>query len=375
MVIKGKLAPGLAESISTLRVIEIDPHTDSRWEAFVTSHPNGLIYHHPAWLQVLAEAYGYKPVNLACEDAEGRLCGILPLCYNRGLFIGRRFSCLPRTPVSGPLAYDGQTMAVLLQAAVERVREESEAYLQLKVFSSALDGFVDGLVGVPWSVTYVRELPEQLELLRFGNSRNHARIKWAINKASRSGVEVRPAETGRDLQCWYKLYLDTMRRLSVPPRPYRFFEQAWTELQPRGLMRLLLAERHEAGQKRLLAGSVFLTFGQTFFYAFTGWRREDVSLRPNDAIHWQAIHDACAEGYRYYDFGEVESDNEGLADFKSKWGAEVKQLYRYYYPAPRESENGVLASSSRTRQLGSAIWRRLPIPATVLLSKWIHHYF
>src|SRR5713226_4109871 len=98
MVIKGDHAPGLAESISTLRVVEIDPHIDSRWEAFVTSQPNALIYHHPVWLQVIAEVYSYKLVNLACEDAEGRLRGILPLCYNRGLFIGRRFSCLPRTP-------------------------------------------------------------------------------------------------------------------------------------------------------------------------------------------------------------------------------------------------------------------------------------
>src|SRR5262249_56274015 len=106
------------------------------------------------------------------------------------------------------------------------------------------------------------------------------------------------AETERDLRAWYGLYVDTMRWHVVPPRPYRFFEVAWQLLRPRGLLRLLLAEQHEARQSRLLAGSIFLMFGQTVFYAFNGRRREDLSLEPNDAIQWQAIHDAFRRGFR-----------------------------------------------------------------------------
>lgn len=373
-VLREDRSQDVAEASSSLRVVEIDWRTDPRWEAFISAQPNSMIYQHPAWLQVLEEAYGYRPASLACEDASGELRGILPLFYMQGLFTGRRLTSLPRTPVAGPLACDSQAMAVLLQGAVERARGEPGTCLQLKVFSNALDELVGGVVGGPWSATYVLELPERPELLHFGNSRNHSRIRWAINKATRSGVEVHPAETERELRAWYELYLDTMRRLAVPPRPYRFFEVAWARLQPRGLMRLLLAERCEAGRSRLLAGSVFLTFGETFFYAFTGWRREELSLRPNDVVQWQAIHDACAEGYRYYDFGEVDKDNPSLADFKTKWGAELKWLYRYYYPATRELETGVLASNGCVRQLASAFWRRLPIKATVLLSNWLHHY-
>ncbi len=365
----------LAEPVSTLRAIELDSQTDPRWEALVSDLPNGLIYHHPAWLQVLEEAYGYKPVNLACEDANGQLRGILPLFYMRGLFTGRRFASLPRAPVAGPLAYDDQATAILVHAAIERVREERDAQLQLKVSSNALDGLVEGLVGAPWRESYVLELPERPELMRIGSSRNHARIKWAVNKASKLGVEVRPAEAEYELQAWYELYLDTMRWLAVPPRPYHFFEIAWKRLKPRGLMRLLLAKHYEAGRSKVLAGSLFLMFGKTVFYAFTGWRREKRLLRANDIIQWQAIQDACAGGFRYYDLGEVTKDNQGLAEFKSKWNAEPTWLYRYYYPAPRELETSILESRSRAHQIASAVWRRLPIKATVLLSTWAHHYF
>jgi hypothetical protein len=360
---------------STLRVIEIDVQTDPRWEALVTALPRGLIYHHPAWLKVLEEAFDYKPVHLACEDANGDIRGILPLFYKRGLLTGRQFSSLPRTPVAGPLTWDEQATRSLICAALERTSIEQGSQLQIKVLSNALDGLVDQMVGRPWRETYVLELPERPGLLRFGGSRDHARIRWSINKATRLGVEIHPAETERELQAWYKLYLDTMRELAVPPRPYHFFEAAWRQLWSRGLMRLLLAERYEAGQARLLAGSLFLLFGQTVFYAFTGWRREDLSLRPNDVIQWRALHDACEEGFRFYDFGEVTKGNEGLAQFKSKWGAEPRWLYRYYYPAPREVEAGFLDSSGPGRQLMSAAWRQLPLKATALLSDLAHHYF
>jgi hypothetical protein len=366
---------GFSEPVSTLRVIEIDPQTDPRWEALVSSLPNGQIYHHPAWLKVLEEAFSYKPINLACEDAKGQLRGILPLFYMRGLFTGRRFASLPRTPVAGPLAYDDQATAVLVQTAVERVREERGAQLQLKVSSNALDGLVEGVVGTPWRESYVLELPERPELLRIGNSRNHARIKWSVNKATKSGVEILPAESEHELRAWYELYLETMRWLAVPPRPYNFFEISWKRLQPRGLMRLLLARHYEAGRSKVLAGSLFLMFGKTAFYAFTGWRRENQLLRANDALQLKAIQGACADGFRYYDFGEVTKNNQSLAEFKSKWGAEATWLYRYYYPAPRELETGILDSNSRAHQIASNVWRRLPIKATALLSDWAHHYF
>jgi hypothetical protein len=365
----------VAESASNLHVVEVDPQTDLRWEALVASLPDGLIYHHPAWLQVLEEAYSYKPVNLACEDANGQLRGVLPLFYTRGLLTGRRFSSLPRTPVAGPLACYDQALSVLVSAARERARDEPGTQLQFKMLSNALDGLVDGVVSVPWRKTYMLELPERPELLPIGNSQSRSQIKRAVNKATKLGVQVNQAETERELRSWYGLYLDTMRWVAIPPRPYRFFEVAWKRLRPLGLMRLLLAKHYPAGQAKLLGGLLLLMFGQTVFYAFSGWRREDQSLRPNDALHWRAIQDACAEGFRSYDFGEVPKNNQGLAEFKSKWGTQPKWLYRYYYPAPRELDISILDSSSRIHQFAIATWRRLPIEATVLLSDWAHHYF
>lgn len=359
----------------SLRIIEVDCQTDPRWENLVTTLPGGLIYHHPAWLRVLEAAFGYKPIHLACEDDTGHLRGILPLFHLHGLVTGRRLSSLPRTPVAGPLADNDQTLTLLLRAAVERVRAEPGAQLQIKMLSPALDGLVEGVVGAPWRETYRVELPSQPELLHLGSGRNQARIKWALNKASRLGVQVRSAETLRDLREWFALYLDTMRWFSVPPRPFHFFELAWEQLRPQGMMQVLLAECSEAGHRRLLAGSVLLMLGQTVFYAFNGRRRDTLTLRPNDVLQWQAIRDACAGGFRYYDLGEVTENHPSLADFKSKWGAKPQELYRYYYPAPREREIGLLESTSRVGHFAHTLWRHVPLTVTEGLSDWAHRYF
>jgi len=363
------------KSESRLRIIEVDPGRDQRWEALLNSSPDGLIYHHPLWLEVLEEAYRYRPLHLACEDVDGELLGILPLFHTQGLLSGHCFSSLPRTPVAGPLARDDRAMTRLTEAAIERVQTHDGASLQIKLLNNRLDGRVDGLVGTPWRETYQLTLPERPDLLRFGNSRNHAQIKRAVKKAEKQGVEVCQATTENELRTWYDLYLDVMRRVVIPPRPFSFFQIAWQRLHARGLLRLLLAKQHSAGQTKTIAGLLLLMAGETVFYAFSGWRREDQDLRPNDALHWRAIHDACAEGFRYYDFGEVPTNNPGLSEFKSKWGTERKWLYRYYYPAPRESAIALLEGRNPIYQLAQSAWQRLPLKATVVLGEMAHRLF
>jgi CelD/BcsL family acetyltransferase involved in cellulose biosynthesis len=373
---------GVATS-SSLRIVELDPQTDPRWEALMNRLHESVIYQHPAWLGVLEEAYGYTPMHLACEDASGHLRGVLPLFYRRGWRTGRLGASLFDSPMAGPLAYDDQISIALIQAAIERTRTKLGVQFQLKVKSTSLDSLVDSIVGVPLYETYELALPEQPDLLCLDS-----RIKWSVNKATRLGVRTRQAETISDLRAWYGLYLQTMRRLVAIPKPYRFFELAWQRLHPQGLLRLLLAEQVEAGQRRLVSGFLFLQWGHSISHIFTGWRREDQALRPNDLLHWQAIQEACAEGFRWYDFGNVRVGDQGLIQFKSKWGAEAKVIYRYSYPTV--SSDSVVAPVARVptsvsskpgrsavRRLIHPLWQHLPIKAIRLVGDWCHalHYY
>jgi hypothetical protein len=365
-----------------MRVIAVNPHTDGRWKHFVASHPGGSIYHHPAWLMALEKEYGQKGLHLACEGTNGEYLAVLPLLYTRGLpfnsggmLAGRRLSSLPRTPVAGPLSTDQRATIAVVQAAIDQIRDDRRIQLQIKSQGPELTGMLEGVGCTPWRLSYVLRLPGATQTpYRIADSHDRAKIRWAINKAIKMDVSIRPAETETDLQHWYVLYLDTMRRNAVPSRPYRFFAALWEFLQPQGLMQLLLAEKSKQGHRSIIAGSIFFMFGRTVSYAFNGSAVQDMPLRPNDFIQWHAINDACKRGFDSFDFGEVPAGHSALAKFKSKWGSEPTRLYRYYYPARDQAPDEILEVKSRGGLLLEGIWRRLPLDATAWLSDRIFSY-
>ncbi len=351
----------------------MQPTTDPRWDAYVSAHAGGLVYHTSAWLRVLQREYGQRPLGVALENPAGELRGILPLMCTRGLPLGlkgdlgrRRLSSLPRTPVAGPLAGDSDGLEMLVRGAVEHI--PPGARLELKPAEPQLDGLVDEVVGYPWRINYDIRLPDRPDQLRFGKSRNHTRLRSGIKQAVRQGVVVRRADSIADIRAWYRLYLQAMRHNVVPARPLRLFQAMWDELHPTGLMRLLLAER----EGQLVAGSILLMFGSTVFYAFNGVARGALALRPNDLLQWHAITDACSDGYRSYDLGEVPEGDEGLAHFKSKWGSEARRLRRYSCPAPvqrdGEAEPGPLAG------LAERGWQAIPLEATAAAGRLVYRY-
>jgi CelD/BcsL family acetyltransferase involved in cellulose biosynthesis len=267
-------------------------------------------------------------------------------------------------------------MAAVVGGAIERVRAEPGMRLQIKPAGRELEE-VGELVGTQWRTNYALELPEDPEDVRFGNSRNHGRIRWAVNKATRGGLQVRPAESEEELRAWYRLYLDVNRWRLQPSRPYRLFKAAWELLRPLGLMRLLLAEQRTGATARIVAGSMLLMSGRTVFYAFNGRLREALPLRPNDIIQWHAIRQACLDGFRRYDFGEVAESNRDLGTFKKKWGTDASRLCRYYYPAPADADAGYgsLESETLLRRAATPIWRLVPTKLTAAAGDLVYRYF
>lgn len=361
-----------------MRVIEVDPSGDARWDPYVTGHPNGLIYHRAAWLRVLSQDYGDSFVNLICEDG-GDVLGVLPLCRTRGLPLGlggvdagARLSSLPRSPIGGPLVSHAGAATALVKAALERSRAAG-IRLQLKPpeAAEALDHLLQRVQG---DTSYVLALPEAGAQLRFGSGHNHGVIRRGVGKSARAGVEVRAAQDEHDLRAWYPLYLETMRRHVAPPRPYRFFRAMWSELKATGMLELLLAEQHTPRPPRLLAGCLFLMSGQTVVFAFNGRREEDLVVRPNDAIHWHAIHEAQRRGFRRYDFGEVDDANPGLAQFKLKWGAAPQRLYRYYDPQLELGAAATADGPGRKVRIARSAWQRIPLRATARVGDVLYRY-
>lgn len=363
------------------RVIQLDMR-DPRWDSFVLTARGATVFHHSGWLAALEQEYGQRPLKLACEEPDGTLSGILPLMVTRGMPLGiggasagRRLSSLPRTPVAGALGTSDAVLGALVEAAAARARPAG-LRLQLKQAARTLDDLVPGLQGTPWRLSYVKPLPDDPDRLRFGKSRNHARIAWAVRKAQREGLRVRDAVTEADLRDWYRLYLDVNRWRGIPARPYRLFQAAWEHLRPGGFLRLLLVHREQSGRDVLLAGSLLLMLGETTFYAFNGRLKEALHLRPNDLLQWHAMRDAAAAGYRWYDFGEVADGNEGLAGFKAKWDTETRALMRYHSPPlpPGEIEYPRSGDRPWLRRIALGAWHGVPLSVTAFTGDQVYRF-
>ena len=283
---------------------------DERWVERVASDPAALPFHHPAWMSLLAEVYGYRPFVLGATGGDGGLAGGLPAMEVRNPLGRRRWIALPFTDHCPPL---GDMPAELLDDARRRAG----------IARFELHAELPGAPATGAAVRHVLSLqPDADAVLR---TFHRSQVQRNIRKAERSGVTVRRASCAADLtDVFYRLHLETRRRLGVPVQPKRFFARLWERMIVPGLGFVLIAEAGGAP----VASAVFLEHGETVIYKYGASDAGSWGLRPNHAIFWSAIQASCAAGRRAFDFGRTDLADESLRAFKAHWGtAEVPLPY------------------------------------------------
>lgn len=74
----------------------IETFQDPTWMKFIEQHTSASIFHHPLWIKVIEETYGYPSFTFGVFE-DHRLVGILPLLEVRSFLTGTRAVCLPFT--------------------------------------------------------------------------------------------------------------------------------------------------------------------------------------------------------------------------------------------------------------------------------------
>jgi CelD/BcsL family acetyltransferase involved in cellulose biosynthesis len=318
-----------------LDVLALD---DPRWQAFVARSASATPFHDPSWARVLATTYGLRAFALLLHDETAGA----PFLVARGLTGRRVWVSLPYT----------DELPVLADNADAQRRFASElATFAGRVGAPRVDlrTSVDGL---GWrretpAVLHELDLQEDAEAVHRGFSKSQ--VVRAITRSEREGVTVRPARGMDDMRTFYALHQRTRRRQGVPVQPWRFFALMWEHIVAPGRGTVLVASHGSTP----LAGAVFLHHNGTTIYKFgasdpEGWKR-----RPNHAIFWQAIREACARGDVRMDFGRTDLGNDGLRAFKSGWGARERPLvYSSLEPGATAG-----AESLATRALAQVIRR------------------
>ena len=81
--------------VARMRVFEAKTVDDARkWGAFANALTTPSHYHRWGWKQVIENAFGWPTYFLMAED-EGRVCGVLPLVWQKSRLFGSFLTSLP----------------------------------------------------------------------------------------------------------------------------------------------------------------------------------------------------------------------------------------------------------------------------------------
>jgi hypothetical protein len=347
-------------------ITEANSKDDERIEKFLFKSPSAEFYHLPQWLEILEKESSQKGIKLICTDDSNNIAGYMPLLFTRGfpVYIGgvvasKRLASLPRTPIAGPVSEHPQVLKMLVEAAIGSIPSDKNCRMQIKYYSRNLEDLVKEIVCVPWRKTYYKEIPPKPEKILFENGRVEKEVKRAFRKAEVHDVHIRQGESVEDLKKWYKLYLETMRYHTTPPRSLSFFKNLWEGFYSKGLLNLTLVELGKYPNGMIINGTISFKYKDKMYGAFKGSSRKHFKYRANDLLHYYELNKAQEEGFRIFDFGEVQGGHEGLENYKKKWGGTEDEIFHYYLNTDHLDKEKL--DPGNRNSIVTKVWRCLPL--------------
>ena len=310
-----------------MRTELLDPRTDGRWEEFVERASGATMFHHPAWIALLADRYRYEFAASCLVDDGGRIVAGLPWGRIESRLTGRRLVALPFSDACEPLT-DGASEDELARA-IDEHRRETGLGLEVRWRMEALGTTAQQY----WRHTLALEPDADAVAKRAKSS-----IRRGVSKARKERLEFERRTDAAALDAFYRLHLRTRRRQGAPTQPKRFIDGLGA-LFERGHGFVALVT--DGGKP--LAAAVFLQLRGHLIYKYGASDRSALARRPNNLLFAEVIRWACEAGLSELDFGRTDLDQEGLKQFKRGWGAEELPLHHTYagMEAPSADASGV----------------------------------
>ena len=293
----------------------LDPQ-DPRWLTFILSLPEAVIFHHPAWIDVLSKTYQYRPFILAHCTASGDIQAGLPVMeVNSRLTGGRRWVSLPFSDYCPPLAIDSPALLEFTERLAALAAQPETPRIELRW------QFPPNPQIIPYQhhVLHLNHLDPDFDTVY---NRIHKRMRKHIRQTEKSELHLEFGSLPEDVRKFYQLQLETRRRHGVPVQPRKFFDLLASQVLNKGLGFVLTARQDE----NVLAGLVLLHFQNTVTLKYSADTRDYDKLKPNYLLDMSAIRWSHEHGYQTIDYGRSALENTGLQNYKNRLGASQMPL-------------------------------------------------
>lgn len=311
------------------------------------------VFHSRGWHRVLTRAFGWKVRARVIVDQGGVLRGFLP--YVRKRRLGRLVH------VSLPLSH---------RAGI--VGEAGLPLADLDLVDPTLPFEIHADQPIEGTRPTVHDSLSEIDLSRHASedellSAFQSDVRRRLRKAADAGITSRDRSDLKAFEVFADLQSLTRRRQGSPTYPKDFFRILGEELGSDGTAMVHLVE--VAG--RPVAGTVFLTRGDTAIYAYGASvpDRELWRLGVNQVALSEGIRQAWRRGMRTVDLGSSPLSQPSLKRYKEHFGASSRDLvYRVTVSSDGEMsipQDGLLARA------GGAVLRRTPMPIFRTCSPWL----
>jgi len=288
----------------------LDP-SDQRWMQFIALQQHATLFHHPVWINLIAESYGHIPFIFVVVNKQGEIEAGVPLMKVKGTFNKKRWVSLPYTDHCAPLYKSPEALDFITASIIDLGQEQKINNIELRWAYPAHPkiGQVSNFV-----LSRLALLPDEQQMIRRIKSNQYRHIRAAYQK----GVRVEWGTDHEHLWTFYNLHIRTRRRLGVPVQPWSFFKKLGESIIRQGHGFILLAYK----ERVCLAAAIFLHWNRTLTYKYGASIEEARYFQAMYPILWTAIRWGGERDFSELDLGRSDRDGHGLRTFKRRWGAE-----------------------------------------------------
>jgi hypothetical protein len=341
-------------SISVLEKSE-----EQEWLAYLTSHPKAKIYHHPAWLALMNQQYGFQCHILVSRENKSIVAGI-PFAIVPGLFGGKSIIAMPFSD-DVEILYENENKKLELgQELLALAKKEniSEVCIRSQVSDSTYTPVEEAVVH---HLDLTISEDDYLKILKKSQAYRN------VQKSLKEDLTVEISNSREAVEQFYALHCLTRRKLGTPVQPKQYFIRLHELLISKNLGFICLVK---SGTKPA-AAAVFLGYNKILTYKYGASDPGLLHLRPNNLMFWEAIKESRRLGFAVFDFGKTDFENTGLRTFKSNWGGQETTLSYAFSPAPEGS--GLLKKIKEV--IVAPVIRNSPLFVGRLIGQIAYKYF
>jgi len=328
---------------------------ESEWRAFVDGDRRAGVWHTVEWKDILVDEYGFKPKYLMAKK-DGEVCGILPLFQIKSILTGNRLVSLPFSYNCGPVATSADAYLQLIRESQKLKDDLGCKYLEMKMLEKLPEEVISKGKLTENNFFYTSIVSLSANPDDNWKKLDTRRTRWAVNKAVRSGVSIRTETDLQDLKALHKLKIQTRKKHGSPSPSLKFFKSIMDKFEDNGIVKLWVAEL----EGNVVSTLMFYSYKDVVMPAYIASDDAYNPFMPNNLLYWKSIEWGCNNGFKHFDFGRTEPNNETLLSFKTKWGSDNFKIPYYYYPGQPKlmSQNRNDAKTGFIRDT----WKKLPDP-------------